>query len=84
MTNFNFYKSNAYLELMDELEENKNDVETCIDIIADIETAKKNFNSSLPWWYKARWSAIYTTDPEVYKEACNIYNKEITTCNHIK
>lgn len=51
--------------------------DTIMDWIADIETAKKNFVKSLPWWYKMRWSDLYMTDPETYKEALSEYERNM-------
>ncbi len=81
---YNFYCSDIYKSLFNELEEAQEMIEsgdlcndTIMDWIADIETAKKNFVKSLPWWYKMRWSDLYMTDPETYKEALKEYEKNI-------
>ena len=73
---FNFYCSDIYKSLSDELEEayKANDVELCIGIISDIETAKKNFNSKLPWWIKLRWDS---SDLGIYKDAKKEYERNI-------
>jgi len=43
-----------------------------------LETAKKNFNKSLPWWYKIRWDFnLMLNDPDTYKEALKEYEKNI-------
>jgi len=52
------------------------DVELGIDILADIETAKKNFNKSLPWWYRDRWNCS-PIDVEAYLTAKAEYDKRM-------
>jgi len=52
-------------------------IEVIMDWLADLETAKKNFNKSLPWWYKVRWSNLYMTDTVTYNEALEEYKKNI-------
>jgi hypothetical protein len=74
---FDFYESDRFNALNNELQEAQDDIDLCIDVLADIETAKKNFVKSLPWWYKMRWSDLYMTDPVTYKEALEEYEKNI-------
>ena len=77
---FDFYESDRFKALNDELQEAHEvmDVETGIDIMADIETAKKNFNKSLPWFYSARWdSALMVDYPAMYAQAVKEYEKNI-------
>ena len=77
---FDFYESDRFKTLNDELQEANEamDVETGIDIMADIEVARKNFNKSLPWFYSARWDFnLMLNDPETYKEALKEYEKNI-------
>ena len=51
--------------------------ELILDWIADLDTAKNDFNKSLPWWYKVRHSNFFMVDGETYKEACREYNNNI-------
>ena len=77
---FNFYHSDKFEALNSELNEalEAQDLESCIDIFSDIETAKKNFKKSLPWWYSARWNNdLLKADPEAYKQALKEYEKNI-------
>jgi len=78
---YDFHFSDKCAELHAEAQEMIESGDLCIEVImdwlADLETAKKNFNKSLPWWYKVRWSNLYMTDPETYKEALNEYEKNI-------
>jgi len=77
LNEYNFYNSENYIELYEELEDafKDNDTETAIEIILDIEQAEINFNEKLPWWYKARWKI--GNSEEVAKEARKIYNENI-------
>ena len=79
---FDFYESDRFKALNNELEEAQDDIDLCIDVLADIETAKKNFNKSLPWFYSARWDFnLMLNDPETYKEALKEYEKNIYVKN---
>ena len=51
--------------------------EVIMDWLADLETARKNFYNSLPWWYKIRYSNLYMTDSATYKDALKEYKKNI-------
>ena len=52
--------------------------DTIMDWLADLETAKKNFEKSLPWFYRARWDFdLMLNDPDTYKEALKEYEKNI-------
>lgn len=77
MSNYDFYKSDKYKELFDEITEahEDNDVDTGIEIIFDIEQAKKDFDDNLPWWYKARWQI--GNSQEVEQEARKLYKQNI-------
>ena len=76
---YNFYCSDIYKSLFNELEEayKANEVELFVDIMADIETARKNFKAKLPWWYRARWKACPVEDPRRWLEAKREYEKNI-------
>ncbi len=71
----NFYKTDEYKELHDELLDC--DVDDVLDIIADIEDAKIQFERGLPCFVKIRWSDLYLTDPIEFKKAYVEYNKKL-------
>ena len=80
MTHFDFYSSNEYQNLYQALEQaySEMDVETGIDILIDIEDAKKEYDNNLPDWYNIIWN----TDPlnvssDVLKSAWDDYWKDI-------
>jgi spore coat polysaccharide biosynthesis protein SpsF (cytidylyltransferase family) len=74
-----FYNSARFDALYEQLESalNCGDVEFAIDIIADIETAKKNFNKSLPWWYRSRFTDLYKDDLPGFETMIKTYEKNI-------
>ena len=78
---YEFHFSDKFTELHAEAHEMIESGDMCSEVImdwlADLETAKKNFEKSLPWWHKVRWSDLYMTDPVSYKEALKEYEKNI-------
>ena len=74
---YDFYQSDEFKELFAELEEayDDMDIDTGIDIMLDMKQAEKDFESNLPWWYKARWDN--SKSREIQIEARKIYTKNI-------
>lgn len=73
---YNFYRSEIAEKLYKELDEAYEvmDIELGLDIMADMETARRNFNANLPWWYVKRWDM---SDLEIYGQARDEYEKQI-------
>ena len=78
MTHFNL--TEQYEALEEELTEAFNDGEydDCVDIIVDIEQARKLFNSNLPDWHHVRWSTAYVDNQETWSKAFNQYQSNLT------
>jgi hypothetical protein len=71
----NFFKTKQCDELYEELK--TCDVDDALDIISEIEDARREFDNNLPCFVKIRWSEAYLTDPLAFEQAHHEYTKEL-------
>jgi len=82
MMHFNMTKE--FEELEAELKEafEEGEYDDCVDIIVDIEQARRLFNSNLPDWYSIRWSTSYVDDVKTWEEAFRVYQNNVMRCDN--